>query len=72
MGLGYIIPKIIAYVEIGYDFTNKYIIKRLSQFFIICNCFITFFYCYAFSMESGEKKANSFPKFSIISNNFAV
>ena len=30
MGLGYIIPKIIAYVEIGYDFTNKYIIKRLS------------------------------------------
>ena len=28
IGVGYIIPKIIAYVEIGYDFTKK-CIKRL-------------------------------------------
>ena len=29
IGVGYIIPKIIVYVEIGYDFTKK-CIKRLS------------------------------------------
>ena len=42
IGVGYIIPKIIVYVETGYDFTKK-CVKRLSWLFIIFNFFITFF-----------------------------
>ena len=42
IGIGYITPKIIVYVENGYDFTKN--VLNVSQFFIICNCFITLFY----------------------------
>ena len=73
IGVGYIIPKITVYVEIWYDITKK-CIKRLSSFFIVCNCFITFFQCYAFSMGSllRQKRTYSFPTFSIISSNIDI
>ena len=75
IGIGYITPKIIVYLENWYDFTKNILnVSASSSLFVIVyyiilrSCFI------AFSMEIlfGEKKIYSFPKVSIISNNFVI